>query len=90
MSKFQKERLYEGRSLQNQWLNVIIATHDLHCGCTTPLDHLKELIKKETCHPTKDAATTTETGGTDGENDLILDEGDLETLFQAEKEEEER
>ncbi len=90
MSEFQKERLYEGRSLQNQWLNVIIGTHDLHCGCITPLDHLKSILQKETCLPTKDAATSTETGGTAGNDEDTFDEGDLQSLFEAEKEENER
>ena len=89
MSKFLREPVYSRKALNNQWLNCIIATHDLFCGCEEPINHLKSILPKEKCRHS-DAATSTETGGTTKEEDLILDDGDLEQLFEAEREEEKR
>lgn len=87
MSKLWKPPVYSPKALGVQWLNNIHQTHDLYCGCPSPLKHLQELIKEKECRHFVDAATTTETGGDTTENVDTFDEGDLQQLFEAEKEE---
>lgn len=84
MSKQYKPTKLTPRALQNAWMNNIFQTHDLWCECENPLKHLKEIIKKEECRHTTDAATTTETGGDTENNEDGFDAGDLETLFATE------
>lgn len=84
MSKFQKPSVYSKRGQDNQWINLIYNSHDLYCGCNTPIDHLEDILKNQKCHHTTNAATTTEDGGTTKDHDLIIDEGDLENLFSPE------
>lgn len=84
MSKHLTPCLYKGRALENQWKNTIFNTHDLFCGCDNPLKHLKAIIEEE-CLPFD---TTTTDGDhkkdTDEKEDFILDDGDLQQLFDAE------
>ena len=81
MSKCYKATTYSARALENAWMNSIFNNHDLFCICDNPLDHLKELIKRDQCRHSTDAATTTETGGDTKTDEIGLDEGDLDTLF---------
>lgn len=90
MSKLWRPALYSTKGLQTQWINGIFQSHDLFCGCPKPLNHLKEALKEKECRHFTEETTTEETGGIqDGDVDNF-DEGDLEQLFEAEKEEEKR
>ncbi len=84
MSKFLKEPVYSRKALNNQWLNCIIATHDLFCGCEEAINHLKSILPKEKCRHS-DAATSTETGGTTKEEDLIFRRRRPRTTFSRQK-----
>lgn len=87
MSKYLKPTLYEGRALENQWINDIFTSHDLFCGCLKPIEHLNHIINQQKCLRFEDVATTTEIGGPGDENDLGIEEGDLDKLFENEKDE---
>lgn len=89
MSDYIKPALYKGRALNNQWINLIWQSHDLFCGCPDPLDHLHKILPKQKCHSTEITTPTTTNDGEDGE-DFHLSAGDLERLFDAEKEDNER
>ncbi len=83
MSKFQKPCLYEGRQLDNQWMNLIYTSHDLYCGCLKPIKHLEDIVNQQKCRSTKDIGTNTPTKEEDGdEDDFNIDEGDLNKLFE--------
>lgn len=84
MSKYFQPAFSSKRGLEIKWLNIIHQTHDIICGCDTATEHLQDLINKEKCRHFKDAATTTETGGTQDEGEDTFDEGDLEKLFSKE------
>lgn len=86
MSKFLKPCQYEGRALENQWVNEVFTSHDLFCGCMNPVQHLNAIIDSQKCLRFKDVATTTEIGGTQENDDLGIDDGDLATLFDEGKE----
>lgn len=80
MSKFQKPALYQKRALDLQWINLIHSSHDLFCGCTTPIDHLQDILKQPSCHSgTKDSTKEENTTLTE---DIGLSPGDLEKLFE--------
>ena len=84
MSKFLQNTTLSPRRLEQSWINGCIHLHDLCCGCPEPLTHLKHLLQKEECLPTTDAATTSteETGGINTKEEINIDEGDLEKLFE--------
>lgn len=84
MSKYFQPAFSSKRQLEIKWLNIVYQAHDVICSCDTPSEHLKDLINKETCRHFKDAATTTETGGTPEKEEDTFDEGDLEKLFSKE------
>lgn len=84
MSKYFQPAFSTKRALETKWLNIIYQAHDVICSCDTPSDHLQHLINTEKCRHFKDAATTTETGGTQEEEENTFDEGDLEKLFSKE------
>lgn len=88
MSKFLKPCLYSGKGVEGQWINNICGSHDLFCGCCNPFDHLKDILKRQTWHPTRDIGTTTDNG--DDPDFPTIDEGDLAKLFEAADEENER
>jgi len=83
MSKFLQPCLYKNRALEQQWINNIHNSHDLFCGCPDPIEHLKAILKPEQCRHFEDAVTTV-TGGTHGDPEPTIDEGDLERLFSEE------
>lgn len=89
MSKLYKPTEYKPRALQNAWMNNIFQTHDLWCSCNSTIKHLKEIIKEQECRHSRDAATTTETGGTTTTEETGFDEGDLESLFALTEENDE-
>lgn len=89
MSKFLKEPLYEGKALEDQWINSIYTNHDLFCGCNDVLTHLIGIFnrKGKSPKPKKDIKNIicliTGEGKEDG--DIIEDEfqpGELDKLFQ--------
>lgn len=79
MSHYQREPLYKGRALDNQWLNTIIGTHDLCCGCPTPVKHLKDILK---CRGDTDGEEEDKDHGTTTVPEDGFDAGDLESLFE--------
>ena len=81
-----REPVYSPKHLEQQWINGCIHLHDLCCGCTEPLKHLKHLLnKEEKCPPTTtdEGTTTAATGGTTAADEINIDAGDLEALFAA-------
>ncbi len=79
MSKFQKPALYQGKALDQQWINNIFNSHDLFCGCNHVIDHLKSILADPTWPGTGETSTAKEdTGPTD---ETGLSPGDLERLF---------
>lgn len=86
MSKFLKEPIYSPRQLEQQWLNNTVQSHALICGCEEPFNHLQYLLKKEKCHLTKDIGIGTNQNGNEDADDFVLDDGDLQKLFDAEQE----
>lgn len=81
MSKYLKPSLYNGKSAETQWLNIIWNTHDQICSCETPIDHLNSIVSNETCHHSTKETTTTATIGTGEKEETGFEEGDLEALF---------
>lgn len=84
MSKYFTPSFSSKRRLETQWMNLNIHIHDMFCSCDKVLDHLQDILNRDKCRPSKDAATTTETGGAPEEDDLGIDAGDLELLFSEE------
>lgn len=77
--------LYNGRGLENQLLNTICGTHDLCCGCPTPLKHIQDILK---CHLTEETTTTATKEEDAPTPEDGFEPGDLETLFASDFEEE--
>ena len=88
MSKFQKPTLYNGRGLDNQWLNTIYNAHDLYCGCNKVQDHLLDILKIKPCHHTTEKDSTAETTGTGETEEMPFDAKDLEALFAENQDDE--
>ncbi len=87
MSKLFKPCLYKNKGLETQWVNNIVSSHDLWCGCCNPFDHLRDILSRDKWHLTKDASTETDPIGKDEKDDFILDDGDLAQLFDIEEKE---
>lgn len=81
MSKFQKPTLYNGRGLDNQWMNTIFQSHDLYCGCNKVIEHLQDIINSQKCHHTTEKDTTVQTTGIGDADEMPFDAEDLERLF---------
>lgn len=87
MSRQLQNPAYQGKALEQQWINNIFSSHDLMCGCRDPILHLLILLNKQG----KAIKPETEvrnikcliTGEKDSEdNDMAdIDQGDLEALF---------
>lgn len=84
MSKLQKPTIYSKRGLDTQWMNVIVGSHDLFCGCDKPIKHLEDILFQEKCRHFKDTATTTTTDPGAETDDFAIKDGDLEELFKEE------
>lgn len=82
MSSYQKPPLYNGRGLDNQWMNIIFNSHDLMCGCNKVKEHLLDILNNQKCHHFTEETTTKETTGIGETNVDILEEGDLTKLFE--------
>lgn len=81
---FSKPCLYKGKALEQQWMNTIFNSHDLFCGCSNPIDHIKKIQSRDKWLHTKNAATTTDNLGNGDDGDFHIDEGDLQKLFEKE------
>lgn len=81
MSDYLKPTIYNKNSINHAWMGVIVGSHDLFCGCPTPVDHLKAILKKQECPHSTEKDTTVETTGITQKEDDIIDEGDLQRLF---------
>ncbi len=79
MSTYLKPTLYNGRGLENQLKNLGFQAHDLICGCENPAKHLEAIFSTKQCH----LSTVTEDRG-DPVTDAVdlLENGDLERIFQ--------
>lgn len=84
MSTVLSKRLYEGRALENQWINNTISAHDLMCGCQDPIGHFHLLTKEKCLSGEKD--TTAATTGIHGEEETNIDAAVLEALFEENQE----
>lgn len=84
MSKLYKPTQFTPKALEREWINNIFQSHALFCDCNNAGEHFEYLLNQQKCRHFKDAATTTETGGTQDGGDLTIDEGDLERLFDPE------
>lgn len=81
MSKYLKPSLYNGKSAERQWINIIWSTHDQICSCDKVIEHLNSIVSNETCHHFTKETTTTATTGTTEKDETGFAEGDLELLF---------
>lgn len=83
MSKHLQPALYNGKAMELQWVNFIYQSHDLICGCQSPITHLQDILRrdnnKQLCLPSPTD------GDKDGEDpkdiDTGLEEGELDRLF---------
>lgn len=84
MSTFLTPPLFSKNGLENQWVNSIWNIHELMCGCNNIWKHLAAILSRQgnqLCLP----STSTEDAGTQtagGEEPDILEEGDLDKLFE--------
>ena len=86
MSKFLTPSVYSNNGLENQWINLIWNSHDLVCGCNNCFTHLFEILKKKGTLPCLPSPGTADAGTQEpephgGEED-VLEEGDLDKLFE--------
>lgn len=94
MSKFYREQTYNKHQLETAWVNEIIHTHDLICGCSTPAIHAIDLLlqksfsteiyqKATKCLGIGEESTAGAIVHTDKDAAYIdsIDIGDLEKLF---------
>lgn len=81
MSKFLKPPHYQGRGLENSWLNIVYQSHDQICSCNTVIDHLNHIIDQQKCHRSTEKDTTAATTGTGEQEEMPFDAEDLERLF---------
>lgn len=82
MSNYLTPCLYTGKAIENQWVNGIYSSHDLFCGCNSPIKHLAAILQtKQLCLPSPTTAEgTTQTGQEDAVD--TLEPGDLDKLFE--------
>lgn len=84
MSSVMQNTNFGPRALEIQWLNCIVTTHGMICGCEDPWNHLKNTFEnhKIRCLFIGDKNTTDAAVNT-GEEDALdyIDTGDLEKLF---------
>lgn len=88
MSIFMQNTNFGPRAQEIQWMNIIVTSHGMICGCEKPWNHLQDILKNQQlrCHfigetSTQDVATYT--GDDDGD---VLDAGLLEELFKEDTE----
>lgn len=93
MSKFLKEPYYGPRALEIQWMNGIVTSHALFCGCEKPFYHLQDILKQQQTRclfigEEDSLIPTTKQNGEEKEDPL--DEGILEQLFADDMEDDKR
>lgn len=84
MSRYNKPTEFGPRATEIQWLNSIVTTHGLFCGCEKPWNHLEDILKNQQvrCHLIGDNTTETHTEEPTGDVDIDgFQDGDLERLF---------
>lgn len=85
MSTYLQNPTLTPRALETEWMNNIVSTHQLICSCEKPFKHLEHLLKQQ---DNKWRLTEEDTGKETTQNgdDDVFTEGDLNALFEAEKE----
>jgi len=86
MTSFLTPTVYSKNGLENQWVNLIWNSHDLYCGCNNAFKHLADILRKrgdQLCLPSTSTASTADAGIQTGEPDGdVIEEGDLDKLFE--------
>lgn len=93
MSSLLTHPLYNGKALEDQWINSIFTNHDLFCGCNKPIRHLLTILNRKGKAPKPEPEIKNIecliTGEKDGDpEDEPFGEGELELLFQEDGDEE--
>lgn len=90
MNSYWKITTLTPRAQDQQWINILHATHDQYCSCTNTIGHLLQAINQQTspthlsqkeiekikCHLTGETTT-----GTEEDDETGFGPGDLEKLF---------
>nr|UHS18373.1 MAG: hypothetical protein [Betatorquevirus sp.] len=91
MSKLLKEPLYQGKNLENCWVNNWHSSHELFCGCNKALQHFLEIINRQNKAPKPPkeieniiCLITGEKEDKDGDAVDNLIDGELEEFFKDE------
>lgn len=88
MSHYLKDPIYGPQGLELHWVNSIVHSHGLFCGCDNTFEHLQSILQRKghkqlcltTFKDTEDAASQT------GDDDIGISPGDLEKLFATDTE----
>lgn len=97
MSAIWKNPKYSPRQLENLWMNSVFQLHDNFCQCNDTILHLMIIINKNSDAPKPEPEIsnikclltgTTEKEDTPGEDDIGIDAGELEKLFEEDGAEE--
>lgn len=83
MSSYLTPAIYSKNALENQWVNTIYNTHDLCCGCNDAIKHLAAILSRKGSQLCLPSTSTADAGvqATDGGEEDILEDGDLDRLF---------
>lgn len=84
-SKFEKPS-YSNNGLKLQLINTFVGNHDLVCGCTEQLQHIKRLVEEELNKNKTCLSIIAETTGDPTEE--IIGDGELDALFEKDFEDE--
>lgn len=86
MSTYLTPAVYSKNALENQWVNCIFNTHDLICGCNSTIKHLAAILNRQPGQPSQLClpSTSEDDRGQHGDDaeELPIEEGDLEALFE--------
>lgn len=87
MYKNYKPPFYKPRALELQWMNNTVQGHDMICSCDNPWEHLATILTKTSNQkclgpPGCDTDTADHGTQTDTEEKDILEQGDLDKLFE--------
>ncbi len=72
--------------MENDWLGIIISTHDQICSCEEPWKHLQHKLKEQGLKWPLTDGDTGKKETKEEEDDDHFTEGDLQQLFETEKE----
>lgn len=90
MSRYMQNTIKSPRALENDWIGQIIVSHDQICSCEQPWKHLAHKLKEQGLKWPLTDGTTGEKDTKEEEDDDHFTEGDLDQLFNFEKEDAER